>query len=73
MQFLTRRRSAAQMTTTCGWSASAWSYSRLALWMPAGLAAVTSAMAIANERGTGNAGTSGGVDGFYTQTNTPEL
>jgi hypothetical protein len=30
-------------------------------------------MAIAKERGKGNARASGGVDGFYTQTNTPEL
>ena len=73
MQFLTRRRSAAQMTTTPGWSASAWSYSRLALWIPAGLAAVSSAMATATERGKSNARASGGVDGFHTQTNAPEL
>ena len=73
MQFLTRRRSAAQMTTTPGCSASAWRYSRLALWIPAGLAGVTSAMAIAQKRGKGNARASGGVDGFYTETNAPEL
>jgi hypothetical protein len=30
-------------------------------------------MAIAKERGKGNARANGGVDGFYTQTNTPEL
>ena len=73
MQFLPHRRSAAQMTTTPGWSASAWRHSRLALWIPAGLAGVTSAMAIAKKRGKGNARASGGVDCFYTQTNTPEL
>ena len=72
MQLLTRRRSAAQMTTTPG-SASAWRYSRLALWIPAGVAGVTSAMAIAQKRGKGNAGARGGLDGFYTQTNAPEL
>jgi hypothetical protein len=44
-----------------------------ALRIPAGLAAVTSAMAIAKKRGKGNARASGGVDGFSTQANTPEL
>jgi hypothetical protein len=30
-------------------------------------------MAIGKKRGTGNTRASGDVDGFYTQTNTPEL
>jgi 6-phosphogluconolactonase (cycloisomerase 2 family) len=45
---------------------------RLALSNPAGVAAVMSAVANARKGGKRSSRASGGVDGFYTQTNTPE-
>ena len=46
--------------------------SRLALSHPAGVAAAMSAMASPRRRAKGSDRASGGVDPFYTQTNTPE-
>ena len=72
MHFLTCRRSAPRMTTT---PVVGLCLEILAAGVTdaGGLAAVTSATAIAQTRGKGNARASGGVDGFYTQTNTREL
>ena len=72
MRFLARLRWALESMMTPRRSVAAKNLSRLALSLPAGVAAVMSAMTSARSGGKGYAGVSGGVQGFYTQTNTPD-
>jgi 6-phosphogluconolactonase len=72
MLFLARLRWAAEIMMTPRRSVAAKRLPRLALPIPAGVAALLPAMTSARRGGKGGTRPSRGVEGFYTQTNTPD-